>query len=330
MKRVLIKLGNKCNHSCSYCHASKNKEFGFNRDILAFLKNMELGKVGFGGGEPLMYFDKIKEIVEYLDNISIFYKFTTNGSLLTEDIVRFLNVHGFAVGISYDGTDTGREYPDDSKIELYAAIKKKGISSVFFKRNSPLIELAQEFYDFTHKTSILNTAYYPAFIHQTAINPNMELVDTDTIHKYIEHMNFVNELQIKRFLYNPDAASRSIMMRIGERYNKNLYKKGFECCNENNMMMTASGDFMLCPYGSTKVGDIYKGIDWDLVESFKPQRCRECELFEMCGNTCISNITENECYIYRKTYEHFLKICDKYGIVPQELKQQIKAAYIEK
>lgn len=329
MKRVLIKLGNKCNHSCSYCHASKNAEFDFNRDIFDFLKSIEPGKVGFGGGEPLLYFDKIQEIVEQLNNRSIFYKFTSNGSLVTEDIVKFLNKHHFTVGISYDGSDTGREYPTDDKVALYAKLKQKGISSVFFQRNRPISEIAAEFYKFAQKAGILNTAYYPAFIHQTSVNPNSDLVNKYTVLNYIEYMNFVNELQIKRFLNNPQAASRAIMMRIGQRYNNNLYERGFECCNENNMMMTASGDFMLCPYGSTKVGDIYKGIDWDFVESFKPPRCEGCELFAICGNPCISNTTDHECYIFKSMYEHFLKICAKYEVRPEDLKVMVKEAYLK-
>ena len=35
------------------------------------------------------------------------------------------------------------------------------------------------------------------------------------------------------------------------------------------------------PYGHIKIGDIYNGIDWNLVNSYKPERCKNANYGSM-------------------------------------------------
>ena len=329
-RRVLVKLGNNCNQSCAYCHASKNKEYIFNEDIITFLQQENIDKIGFGGGEPLMYFERIKQIITTIDNRAIDYKFTSNGFLLTEDIVRFLNEHAVAVHLSFDGLNTGRQYPGNDALTLYSKLEHKAISTVVFNDNINLDKLSTEAHEFALRSGMPIFHMLPSFIHQTTVNEeNLSRADRNTAKAYIKYYNALMEGYIYMFLAGQYTFIRGIMLKIGERYNDNLYTKGCMCCNENNMMLTASGDFLLCPYGNNIVGDIYKGIDWDYVERFVPKRCQACELRNKCGCSCVTNVTDNECYIYKNTYDHFLKICDKYHVTPQELKARIKEVYLE-
>lgn len=63
--------------------------------------------INFYGGEPLLSFKLIKETVSFLKNKEqkkgVHYTITTNGSLLTEEILQFLSEHKFSVGLSFDG-----------------------------------------------------------------------------------------------------------------------------------------------------------------------------------------------------------------------------------
>lgn len=60
--------------------------------------------VSFYGGEPLVYFDDMKNFVGSLKGFD--FLLTTNGLLLTKDKVEFLNRHCFDVMVSYDGKDS--------------------------------------------------------------------------------------------------------------------------------------------------------------------------------------------------------------------------------
>jgi sulfatase maturation enzyme AslB (radical SAM superfamily) len=65
--------------------------------------------LNFYGGEPLLCFDLIKQTVSFIDKTkselhkTAQYSITTNGSLMTEETLRFLDNHEFSVIYSFDG-----------------------------------------------------------------------------------------------------------------------------------------------------------------------------------------------------------------------------------
>ena len=63
LKRVYLKLGTACNLHCKYCHA-EHKDIKFNPDILPVLKDFNLTRITFGGGEPLLNSQYIKDVLE--------------------------------------------------------------------------------------------------------------------------------------------------------------------------------------------------------------------------------------------------------------------------
>lgn len=66
--------------------------------------------ITFYGGEPLLTFDTIRRTVDYIKNHKTLnakklrYSISTNGTLLTEEILHFLNTNKFRVYLSQDGT----------------------------------------------------------------------------------------------------------------------------------------------------------------------------------------------------------------------------------
>jgi sulfatase maturation enzyme AslB (radical SAM superfamily) len=80
--------------------------------------------LNFYGGEPLLAFDLIRQVVSFLKtenkkyNKTVHYSLTTNGSLLTDKIIQFLNKHSFSVELSFDGLaqDVGRQKGSRKKI----------------------------------------------------------------------------------------------------------------------------------------------------------------------------------------------------------------------
>lgn len=121
VKALCLNVAHTCNLSCEYCFASQGKYNG-NRAIMSF----EVGKraidfllensgnhrnidVDFFGGEPLMAWKTVKQIVAYARNKEKEYKktfrftFTTNGMLLNDEITEFLNQEMHNVVLSLDG-----------------------------------------------------------------------------------------------------------------------------------------------------------------------------------------------------------------------------------
>lgn len=120
---MVFQVTQMCNLKCSYCpHAQEDnsrmrkhanvrmtKEMAFKGiDFLAaHSSEKEMIDISFFGGEPLIEFDLIKEIVLYaerkLHDKQITFNISTNALLLSEECIDFFAKHRFCVSISMDG-----------------------------------------------------------------------------------------------------------------------------------------------------------------------------------------------------------------------------------
>ena len=121
VKALCLHIAHTCNLNCSYCFASQGKYHG-ERAVMSF----EVGKraldflvensgtrrnleVDFFGGEPLMNFEVVKELVAYARSIekekgkNFRFTLTTNGLLINDDVIDFANRECHNVVLSLDG-----------------------------------------------------------------------------------------------------------------------------------------------------------------------------------------------------------------------------------
>ena len=121
VKALCLHIAHTCNLNCEYCFASQGKYHG-ERSMMSF----EVGKrafdwliensgsrrnleVDFFGGEPLMNFDVVKQLVEYARSIekekgkNFRFTLTTNGVLVDDDVIDFCNREMSNVVLSLDG-----------------------------------------------------------------------------------------------------------------------------------------------------------------------------------------------------------------------------------
>ena len=121
VKALCLHIAHDCNLACRYCFAEEGEYHG-RRELMTY----EVGKaaldfliansgnrrnleVDFFGGEPLMNFQVVKDLVAYgreqekLHNKNFRFTLTTNGVLLNEDIMEFANKEMANVVLSIDG-----------------------------------------------------------------------------------------------------------------------------------------------------------------------------------------------------------------------------------
>lgn len=121
IKALCLHVVHTCNLNCSYCFASQGKYHG-DRALMSF----EVGKraldfliensgsrtnleVDFFGGEPLMNWDVVKELVKYARSQegpchkNFRFTLTTNGMLIDDDVIDFANKEMSNVVLSLDG-----------------------------------------------------------------------------------------------------------------------------------------------------------------------------------------------------------------------------------
>lgn len=121
IKALCLHVAHTCNLNCSYCFASQGKyhgeralmSFEVGRRALDFLvensgtrRNLE---VDFFGGEPLMNWQVVKDLVAYARSIekdagkNFRFTLTTNGVLLDDEVTEFCNCEMHNVVLSLDG-----------------------------------------------------------------------------------------------------------------------------------------------------------------------------------------------------------------------------------
>ena len=103
-----------CNFRCSHCY---QKNTGLYLDVnvgkqavdFIFPHLAEEAYFNFFGGEPFLAYDLMKDLTAHIEHRnaggekSIFFSVTTNGSLLQENILQFLDTWKFSVLLSFDG-----------------------------------------------------------------------------------------------------------------------------------------------------------------------------------------------------------------------------------
>ena len=132
VKALCLHIAHTCNLNCSYCFASQGKYHG-ERAVMSF----EVGKraldfliensgtrrnleVDFFGGEPLMNFEVVKQLVAYAREVEGKYNknfrftLTTNGVLIDDDVIDFANREMSNVVLSLDGR---REIHDEFRVD---------------------------------------------------------------------------------------------------------------------------------------------------------------------------------------------------------------------
>lgn len=121
VKSLCLHISHDCNLRCGYCFAGSGN-FGGDRSLMskevgrqaidfliAHSQGRKNSEIDFFGGEPLLNFDTVREIVDYgnqqaaLHDKEFKFTLTTNAMLLDDDIIAYLNDHKISVVLSLDG-----------------------------------------------------------------------------------------------------------------------------------------------------------------------------------------------------------------------------------
>ncbi|MBP2144205.1 uncharacterized protein J2127_001375 [Methanococcus voltae] len=161
MKYLILKVTKNCNLRCKYCYANLsnlsnedcetgdlnsacNMNFETAKKAIDYLLDIDKDlKIQFTGGEPLLNFELIKEVVNYCNSkynstnenykYKINFAIQSNGTIINSEIIEFINTNKIGLGISLDDLNNEfRVYADNKpcKIDVLknmAVFKANGI-----------------------------------------------------------------------------------------------------------------------------------------------------------------------------------------------------------
>ena len=319
---VTMLLTNDCNLACSYCFESnKGKDYmpkEMALDILKATYNVVDPMAGIFtlnmfGGEPLMNWDTFKAVCDYVleNNLKIRITATTNLTLLTDEMIDYIDELSIPILVSVDGIkevhDKHRCNSFDKVIENMKKLIDRDLGYLIEARMTVAPDTAKYMYESVKMLVDLG-------INNIANVPASDLDwDAQSIQDYKDNYEKILDMYID--ILNDETNKRNISLyKVDQALNLALepIKEDTSMCNIGNprwVIVDWKGDIWPCPdYPTTdnvdliagKIGNFYTGVDETkvdpkpMVATYELERCKGCEAISICKSGCpYENYTKN-------------------------------------
>lgn len=309
MYTLSLEIINKCNLNCSYCYLGEKKNTFMSIETAE--KAVELAiyearkqydktlLIYFIGGEPLMAFPLICDVVAYVTNrcmqekLKYIFSTTINGTLLTDKIVDFFMKYEFDIKLSLDGPKevhdlNRRDYQNQGS--FLSIMDKLELLKNFERRSNKKISYAHvitrnNFWDFEKSFQFLidmgaerietGIDYYCAWSED----------ERKGLRKQISNVFALYKNQVQR---EKKQISWNFLEHYMEMY---LTKCDFYACKAGlkSMFVTGNGKIYTCAeLPEFQIGNIKEGLDVkkireivNIKEHFS-DRCKKCGYIDRC------------------------------------------------
>ena len=326
MGSLTLQVTQKCNLRCKYCIYSENlnvQQRSHSNNVMSFetakkaldffrchITDTGNAAIGFYGGEPLLAFPLIKKSVQYAEDIfegrEIIFSITTNGTLLTDEIIAFLIQHKLSIDGPENIQNQNRIFPNGSGsyevvlhnlkkyyeldpshldgvalsmvvgsktdyvslLPLFDVPELKNVELLFsyVEENSEVLPPSSEYITQYNSDFFLALINYFRKGDQSALNPFMKT----SVKDYAQ-----NKGKVVTNLLSPMAAPAGPCVPGKARLFVNCFGDFYPCekVNENEHM---------------RIGSLESGLDYEKicsllnVSSISASRCKECWAFSLC------------------------------------------------
>ena len=324
IKAMCLHIAHDCNIRCSYCFASQG-DFKGERSLMSFevgKKALDLlvsysGKrrnleVDFFGGEPLMNFDVVKDLVDYgislEEKLQKMFRFTltTNGVLLNDEIIDYVNEHMENVVLSIDGrpsvndkmryTISGGGTYDIIVPKFKKLIEKRNgksyyVRGTFTKYNTDFASDVLHMADLGFKSTSVEPVVASPNDHYALTEEDLDMVKSE--------YDRLAEALIER--QGTDKAFSFFHFAIDLSQGPCVIKRLTGCgAGSEYLAITPEGDIFPCHQfvgnDHFKMGNVLAGVlDFGLTNEFKnahvynKEKCRTCWAKFYCSGGCHAN-----------------------------------------
>ena len=348
IKALCLHIAHTCNLNCSYCFASQGKYHGeravmsyeVGKRALDFLiensgsrKNLE---VDFFGGEPLMNFQVVKNLVAYARSVekekgkNFRFTLTTNGMLIDDDVIEFANRECHNVVLSLDGRkevhDRYRvDYAGNGSWEKIVPKFKKFVESRDGKGYYMRGTFTHENPDFLEDIKVmLDLGFNELSMEPVVCSPDSPsaLTEEDKIIIYDQYEKLAALMLEKDKEGKPFTFYHYMIDLTG---GPCIYKRISGCGSGTEYMaVTPTGELYPCHQfvgeEKFKLGDIYNGVtnteaqdQFAACNVYAHPECRNCWARLYCSGGCAANayhstgsvtgVYEYGCDLFRKRIE---------------------------
>ncbi|MCR5234562.1 MAG: thioether cross-link-forming SCIFF peptide maturase [Lachnospiraceae bacterium] len=325
VKALCLHISHDCNLACKYCFAGEGEYNQNKRELMSY----EVGKraldylvensgsrrnleVDFFGGEPLMNWDVVRQLVEYGRSIEEKYnkKFrftlTTNGVLLNDDILEFANKEMSNLVLSIDGR---REVHD----RMRPFRGGQGSYDKIVDKFKKAADSREQMNYYVRGTFTRNNLDFSEDVKHLA-ELGFEQISVEPVVASPEEDYAIREEDVPMILDQYDRLAAYLLDRRKEGKPVNFFHfmidlSGGPCvakrlsgCGSGTeyMSVTPTGDLYPCHQfvgkDEFRLGSVYEGItntevqdEFKLCNVYAKEKCRECFARFYCSGGCAAN-----------------------------------------
>ena len=348
VKALCLHVAHTCNLNCSYCFASQGKyhgdravmSFEVGKQALDFLMANSGGRrnleVDFFGGEPLMNFDVVKQLVAYAREKekaagkNFRFTLTTNGVLIDDDVIDFANREMSNVVLSLDGRKEVHDryrvdrngkgsweqiVPKFQKLVQARGNKNYYMRGTFTHANPDFLKDIEEMLRLGFTELSMEPVVCPESDPSALTKEDLPIV--------LEQYEKLAELMLERHKEGRPFTFYHYMIDL--KGGPCIYKRISGCGSGTEYMaVTPWGDLYPCHQfvgdEKFKLGDIWKGVDNKAVQDdfascnvYARPECKDCWARLYCSGGCAANayhatgsvtgVYESGCRLFRKRME---------------------------
>ncbi len=353
LKALCLHIAHDCNLCCKYCFAGEG-EYKGDRSLMSFevgkraldfliensgtRKNLE---VDFFGGEPLMNFEVVKQLVAYARSIekeknkNFRFTLTTNGVLLDDEVMEWANRECYNVVLSLDGR---KETNDRMRVSK----NNKGCYDLILPKFQKMAESRkQQGYYIRGTYTRYNTDFSNDILHLADLGFEQLAMEPVVADPKMDYALREEDLPVLKEQYDILAKEMCKRSREGRGFTffhymidleggPCIYKRISGCgVGTDYMAVTPWGDLYPCHQfvGDDKflLGNVFDGVkNTELVREFKlcnvysRKACQDCFAKLYCSGGCSANayhrtgaITgtcELSCELHRRRVENAIMI----------------------
>ncbi|SHJ75864.1 uncharacterized protein SAMN02745751_03299 [Dethiosulfatibacter aminovorans DSM 17477] len=336
-ERVLIVLWTtgRCNLDCRYCYASDSRNH-FDMDFDTAVRALDHFsdrpmKIQFAGGEPLLNFDLIVKVCEYVKEkgYNASFQMQTNGTLIDREKAKAIKEMGIAMGVSIDGPPEVNEWLRGSMKQAVNGIRTLGEEGIIVNVNSVVTD-----YNVERIHELADFAFYLGNIAGIGLDLLREAgrakEDGRKIEKPTgEQLKLALNRLFERSEYLRKHSGRKIGVREVEEAKKRLTLKG---CSMDYCYASCGRSYVILPTGDIYpcgslidrkeyyMGNINDGcVNSISVTGRNAGECKDCEYLSVCPGGCPSRMIVNEdeslesldCILKKTAFDIAKKVCKR-------------------
>lgn len=354
VKALCLHIAHDCNLACKYCFAEEG-EYKGHRELMSF----EVGKkaldfliensgsrrnleVDFFGGEPLMNWQVVKDLVAYgreqekIYNKKFRFTLTTNGVLLNDEIMEFANKEMANVVLSIDGR---KEIND----QMRPSRNGKGSYDLIVPKFEKVAESRNQTNYYVRGTFTRNNLDFSNDVLHLA-DLGFKQISVEPVVSLPEEPYAIREEDLPQIYEEYDKLAREMIKRKKEGKGFNFFHfmidltggpcvaKRLSGCGSGTeyLAVTPWGDLYPCHQfvGEDEflLGNVFEGIknttccdEFKLCNVYAKDKCRDCFARFYCSGGCAAN-----------SYKFHGKIDDAYDIGCDLQRKRVECAIMIK